>query len=56
MTGALAEEAKAPQVDPNTVITLTVEELQTLLRAEHDKAAADVVAAKIQAQIKAKSR
>jgi hypothetical protein len=53
---AFAEDVKpAPQqVDPNTSITITVGELQALLQAEHDKIATEAVAAKIQAQIKAK--
>lgn len=54
-TSVVAEEVKQqPQVDPNTQITITVGELQALLQAEHDKIATEVVAAKIQAQIKAK--
>jgi hypothetical protein len=53
---AFAEDVKPapPQVDPNTQITITVGELQALLQAEHDKIATEIVAAKIQAQIKAK--
>jgi hypothetical protein len=53
---AFAEDVKpaSPQVDPNTTITITVGELQALLQAEHDKIATEAVAAKIQAQIKAK--
>lgn len=54
-SSALAEEVKQqPQIDPNTQITITVGELQALLQAEHDKIATEAVAAKIQAQIKAK--
>ena len=54
-TSVVAEEVKQqPQVDPNTQITITVGELQALLQAEHDKIATEAVAAKIQAQIKAK--
>ena len=54
-TSVVAEEVKQqPQIDPNTQITITVGELQALLQAEHDKIATEAVAAKIQAQIKAK--
>jgi len=56
-TSTFAEEAKpAPQVDPNTPITITVGELQALLQAEHDKLATEAVAQKIQSQIKAKAK